>query len=263
MKKSTISIICTVISCVGTIGTAVMAVHETPETIRREDDRKLEIDPSGETELPWQEKAKIYAVGYWKTAAIAGVTIASSITSCAVSHSAYKQLLGVTAGVAAIGGRYKDKAVELFGEEKARLLSNAVNKEIKDDEFLTKKFWFHEPTSDQFFQSTLKDVYEAEYEANKRVTLEGYVCLGDIFPQIKKLSPKTSEWCWSQDMLVSDFGYPWIDFIHCRRNVMASEDGGIDWHFNEGRETYDINYGIYPMPPITIKEMGYMGPLDG
>lgn len=262
MNKHTISIVCSAITCIGIVATAIMAAHETPRAIEIIDDHKLEIDPTGETDLTWQEKVVDYAKGYWKTGVVAGTTIAINIIGCIISNKAYKALLSCSAAAAALGGRYKDKAVELFGKEKARILENELRKEQKDDEFLTKKFWFHEPVSDLFFQSTLKDVYEAEYEANKRVATEGYVSIGDIFPEIKRKAPKSAEWVWSQDYLVCDFGYPWVDFIHERKNCMASEDGGIDWHFNDGRETYDIVYGIYPMPPIRVKEMGYMGPLD-
>ena len=262
INKGTLSVVLTVVGCVGTVATAFMAIHETPRAIQILDEHRLQVDPSGETDLCWQEKALDYGKGYWKTAVVGGVTIAAQIGSCLVSHKAYKALMSASTAAAAIGAKYKDKAAELFGDEKARLLDNSVKKDLNDSEFMTKKVWFRESVSECCFQTTWKDIYEAEYEANRQLATVGYVCIGEIFPEIEKLAPKTAEWCWSQDMLIEDYGYPWLDFIHHLRNCPASEFGPIDWKLNDGRETYDITYGIYPMPPAQIKENGWLGPLD-
>lgn len=260
MNKATVSLILGIVGCFGVIGTAIMAIHETPEAIKRMDDHRLEIDPSGESDLSWQEKTIDYIKGYPKTIAVGGLTLAADITSLILTHKTIKGLAPAAGLAAAIGGRYKDKAAELFGEEKARILENAVKKDLKDDDFMTRKYWFQEPVSGVFFQSTMKDIYEAEYEANKRIATEGYVCIGEIFPEVEKQAPKTADWLWCQDQLVEDYGYPWLDFIHSRKNCQASEDGGIDYKFNEGRETYVINYGIYPMPHNLAIECGYESP---
>ena len=260
MNKAAVATILSIASVIGTVATTLMAIYETPEAIKRMDDHKLDIDPSGETDLSWQEKTIDYIKNYKKTILVGGVTIACEIGTVLLVHDAYKSIVGLAGLSAAIGGRYKDKAVELFGEEKAKILDNAVKKDLKDDEFLTKKVWFQEPVSGIFFQSTWRDVYEAEYEANKRIATEGFVCIGEIFPAVEKQAPKTADWLWCQDQLLDDFGYPWLDFIHQRKNCMASEDGGIDYKFNEGRETYVINYGIYPMPHNLAIECGYESP---
>lgn len=260
MNRGTISILCTAVAVVGTIATAIVAAYDTPKAMEILDEHRLDIDPSGETDLSWQEKAIDYAKGYWRTGIVATVTVTAEIVVCVLSTKSYKALVGMTATAAAIGGKYKDKAVELFGKEKARILDNAVKKDIRNDSFMTEKVWFQEPISGEFFQSTWKDVYEAEYEANKRIATEGWVALGEIFPEIEKRSPKTAEWIWCQDALLDDFGYPWLDFVHIRKNCIASEDGGVDWKFNEGRETYVIEYGIYPMPHDLLIENGYESP---
>lgn len=264
MKRENLSIILTALGTIGTIASAVMAAIDTPNAVDILDRHRLEIDPTGETDLTLKEKVIDYAKGYWKTGLIVLGTTACNIGSCALSTSSLKKAAIATGLGAAIGGKYKDEAVKLFGEEKARLLENSVKKEIKSDEFMTKKVWFQESVSGEFFQATWRDIYESEYELNKKIATEGWGSIGDLFPTLKRKCPKTAEWCWSEDMLVCDYGYPWVDFTHHKMNGPGSEDSpnGIDWKFNDGRETYIINYGIYPMPPLQIKDMGYMGPLD-
>jgi hypothetical protein len=260
MNKGTVSLILGIVGCVGVVATTVMAIYETPEAIKRMDDHRLDVDPSGESDLSWQEKAIDYVKGYPRTIITGSVTIAANVTSLILTHRTIKEFATVAGIGAAIGGRYKDKAAEIFGAEKAKILDNAVKKELKDDEFMTKKVWFQEPVSGIFFQSTWKDIYEAEYEANKKIATEGYVCIGELFPEIEKKAPKTAEWLWCQDQLLEDYGYPWLDFVHQRKNCYASEDGGVDYKFNDGRETYVINYGIYPMPHNLAIECGYESP---
>jgi hypothetical protein len=163
---------------------------------------------------------------------------------------AYKALLGYSATAAAIGAKYKDKAIEIIGKEKDKLINEQIKEETSSDDFMTKKVWFYEPVSEQFFQSTWMDIYEDEYEANKQLNVgTGYVELGDVFYQIRKLAPKTSKWAWDTDRVIEGYGYPWIDFSHEPKNRHSSEDGGIDWQFNDGRETYIIHYGAWPEPP--------------
>lgn len=243
-NKEVIPILLTGVSIIASVAAVVFAVRETPKATEIINSHK--DDPN----IPKKEKIMDYAKGYWRTGACLGVSAATSIASCAISNSRYKELLRLTASsTAAIGtaySKYKDKVKEIVGEEKAAEIDKAYK-----DSFCNEKVWFQESVSGEFFQSTWKDVYEAEYEANKRVSLEGEVELGDIFGILRYKAPKTAKWGWSQDMLFDEFGYPWIDFIHHRKNHLGDEDGGTDLTFNEGRETYIINYGIYPVPEGT------------
>lgn len=241
------------ISVITSIAAVVMAVNETPRAIEVMDNHRLEIDPTGETDLAPLEKVKDYGKSYWKTEILIGVSVASSIAACIVSHNNYKALMASSASLAALYSKHKDKVREIIGEEKAKLLDKEVKEELSDSEFMTKKVWFQESVSGEFFQSTWKDIYEAEYEANKRLQLEGFVTIGEIFP-ISKKAPKSAKWMWTQDLLCEDFGYPWLDFVHQIKNCPASEEPPIDFKFNDGRETYVINYGIWPLPPDLINE---------
>ena len=183
--------ILTGISVITSIAAVVMAANDTPRALEILDDHRLEVDPTGETDLTVQEKVVDYAKGYWRTGALLAVSVACNIASCVISHSNYKALAASAAAISAAYSRHKDKVKELIGEEKAKLIEKQVHKEVSNDEFMTKKIWFQEAVSGEFFQSTWKDVYEAEYEANKRLNLEGYVTIGELFP-IHKNSPKVS-----------------------------------------------------------------------
>lgn len=244
-KKGTIPMLLTGVSVIASIAAVVFAIRETPnatEIISHHKD-----NPDATT----KDKVVDYAKGYWRTGICLGVSTAASIASCAISNSRYKELIKLTASsTAALGTaytKYKDKVKDIVGEEKASMIDK-----LYKDSFCNEKIWFQESVSGEFFQATWKDIYEAEYEANKRVNLEGKVLLGDIFEDLRRKAPKTSKWGWTSYMLLDDYGYPWIDFVHRKKNGPALEDGGIDFNFNDGRETYVINYGIWPVPENTF-----------
>ena len=259
--KAAAPIILTGVSVLSSIGAVLLAIYETPKAIERIDNHRLVVDPTGETDISPKEKAIDYGKSYWKTGICLGVSIATGIASCAVSQRRYKGLLISAAGVSTAFAKHKDKVKKIIGEEKAKILDKEIRDEMinKSPEDLTSKKWFYEPISEQCFQMTLLEFYQAKLDANRDIQTCGQALLGDVFPAINKLAPKSAKSAWFYDELCECYGYPWLEIVAEPVNVPGSENGYIHWDINEGRETYCIRYDMYPLFPEVAKNYQYIG----
>ena len=261
--KHVAPIILTGVSVVTSIAAVIMAAHETPRAIEILDNHKLEIDPTYETDLTTGEKLKDYARGYWKTGVLLGVSVASSIASCAIGKHNYTMLLNSSAAIAALGGtytsKYKEEVKKLIGEEKEKLLDQKVRQAVKETNF-TDAVWFYEPITDTLFKSSLQTVSEERYDATTHIYNGDVVSLGEMFPELKKTvdygKAHMLDMVWDTDDMYDRFGWsvPLIDFVEI--NKPGSEnDGDPQNHrpnFNNGQHTYIIQYSHDPyVPPFT------------
>lgn len=261
--KQIAPIVLTGVSVVASIAAVVMAAYETPKAIEILDDHHLEVDPYGETDLTTGEKIKDYARGYWKTGAILGVSIASSIASCAVGKHNYTMLLKSSAAIAALGGtytsKYKEEVKKLIGEEKEKLIDQRARQAVKETNF-TDAVWFWEPITETLFKSSLQTVSDERYEGTTRIYNGDVISLGDMFPELRKAidygKSHMLNMVWDTDDMYDRFGWsvPLIDFVEI--NKPGSEnDGDPQNHrpnFNGGRHTYIIQYSHDPYePPFT------------
>ena len=263
--KGALPIIFTGVSIVGAIGSVLFAINETPKAIEVLDNHRLEVDPTGETDLAPMEKAVDYAKSYWKTEICLGVTIVADILACVTAQRQIKGLLVTAAGMSAVATKYKEEIKSTLGSEKAKEIESKIKKEIKEakkiesSEDLTSKKWFYEPMSDTCFQMTLTEFYQAKEDLNKYLNIAGVVELGDVFYPLRKLAPKACKSAWFYDDVVENGGYSWVEVGVDVINQPGSENGLIHWDVNDGRETYYIRYDIYPLPPNIAKDYQWIG----
>ena len=107
--KDIAPIILTAVSVASSIAAVIMAINETPRAIEILDDHRLEVDPTGETDISVKEKIIDYGKGYWKTAALLGLSVSSSIASCVIGHKNYRALMASTAVISTAYAKHKDK----------------------------------------------------------------------------------------------------------------------------------------------------------
>lgn len=254
--------ILTGISVVSSIGAVLLAIHETPKAIEVLDNHRLEIDETGKTDLAPMEKVKDYAKTYWPTGLCLLASIGTGIASCVISQKQIKGILVSAAGVSAAYAKYKNKIADVIGEEKARLIDQQVKKEIKENKDpvdLNSKKWFYDPVTESFFQMTLLEFEKAKQDINRDINTCGFAVMADAFPALKKLAPKGSKAAWFYDELIESCGYSWLEVSAYPRNIPGSENAEIDWKFNDGRETYHIEYEVWPLPPEIAKDYQYIG----
>ena len=267
--KDIAPIVLAAVSAVSSVGAVIMAIHETPRAIQILDDHRLEVDPDFECEedpLTTSEKIKDYAKGYWKTGILLGLSLGSGIAGCVIGHMNYKSLAATTALVSAAYSKHKDKVKKLVGEEKAKLIDKAVKDEMEVEKLKkpSDQVWFLDTVSDTYFQMTWQEYWDAKLSANRDLNTYGEISLGNMYPNITKYlkDKKAAEWEWFVDDVLETYGYPWLDITEELYNAPGSEsqeNGKYDKTIRDGKPTWVIRYGIWPLPPEVAKDYQYIG----
>ena len=267
--KDIAPIILAAVSAVSSVGAVIMAIHETPRAIQILDDHRLEIDPDFECEgdpLTTGEKIKDYSKGYWKTGILLGLAVGSGIAGCVIGHMNYKSLAATTALISAAYSKHKDKVKKFVGEEKAKLIDKAVKDEmeIERSKNPSDQVWFYDTVSDTYFQMTWQEYWNAKLLANRDLNTYGEISLGNMFPNIVKYlnDKKAADWEWFVDDVMENYGYPWLDIWEEEYNAPYSENqepGKQDSGIRDGKHTWVIRYGMWPLPPEIAKDYQYIG----
>lgn len=129
---------------------------------------------------------------------------------------------------------YKNKVVELYGEEADEKIEAAIEEEhLKDDGSVR---LFYDEYSDQYFESTLFEVQRAEYELNRKMLKEDCVFLNDWYEELGiKIMENGFAVGWSTFQCMEMYWQPWIDFDH------------YTFTTKEGRECTGISFVEYPV----------------
>lgn len=267
--KNIAPIILTAVSVASSIAAVVMAVNETPRAIEILDNHRLEVDPDSECAedpLTTKDKALDYAKGYWKTGVLLGVSVTTSIASCVIGNRNYRALAAATATLYAAYGKHKQKVKEIVGEEKAKLIDQAVKKEMLAEKKKnpTERVWFYDTISEACFPMTWQEYWDAKLCANRDLNTFGEISLGNMFPNITEYmaDKKYADEEWFVDELLENYGYPWLDISEELYNAPGSEDqnkGRYDPDIRGGKPTWVIRYSLWPLPPEVAKDYQYIG----
>lgn len=220
-KRNSATIL-TVAGAVGAVTTAVMAVKATPKALalleeakeeKGEDLTKLEtIKVAGPVYIP------SVLVGASSVACIFGANVlnkrkqASLVSAYALLDNSYKE--------------YKKKVDELYGEEagehvRAEIAKDKYTDDVKPSDNNTQLFYdFY---SGRYFESTMENVIKAEYEINRKVSIQGYACLNDFYLLLGlEEIPSGYDEGWSAGAMFDMNWQAWIDFAH--ETVIIDED---------------------------------------
>ena len=231
----------TILSCVsiaGVVITTVTAIRATPKALtlihEKEDELGVEKLTAGETiKATWKCYIPTALIGMSTISCIIGANIltqksqASLISAYTLLDNSFKE--------------YRKKANDIFGEDADKRIKEAIAKEkfskqpfkVTEDKQL-----FYDMTSDRYFESTLAEVYRAEYELNREYAKHGYCCLNDFYDLIGIDEVAYGyETGWSMDASNMFYGYDCIDFEH---ELVSLEDE------DDGLECYVL---IMPFPP--------------
>ena len=264
--KRVAPIILTGISVIASIAAVVMSAHDTPRAIEILDDHRLELDPTGETELLMSEKLKDYAKGYWRTGILLGVSIGSCIASCVISNHNYKALASAAALTAAYTAKYRSKVRDVIGKEKEKLLDQQVRKEVKPKNFTDAVVFHYDFPKDENgfrmyepieFKASLKDMYEQYIDGLQQIANLEVISIGDMFPQMYKAIPKNDprqyqlDRIWHTDMLLDGYDVMVPSIYFDPVNIKGSENESYvhSDHINDGKPAYIIRCMEDPEPP--------------
>lgn len=196
----------------GIIATSVLCIEATPKAM------KLIAEAEEGSDEPLTTKEKIVAAApVYIPAACMGIgTIMCVISMNMISYNTQKTLAGMYVLSDQSFKNYRDKLIELKGEEADKEIRDAVVREYGDFHQLgidipdTKMTWI-EPYTGRTFEAYEREVMDAEYHINRNYILRGYVTVNEYLEFLGLDSAGEEEDYIGWEMAG---GIYWIDFMH-------------------------------------------------
>lgn len=238
----------TILTCVGAVGvvaTTVMAVKATPKALTLIEKAKAD---KGEDLTRW-ETVKIAGPTYIPAALMGVGTIACIFGSNVISRHQQASLMSAYALLDSSYKEYKNKVDELYGEEAGQKVREEIAKDkytgdvtLSDDS----NELFYDFYSGRYFESSIETVQRAEYEVNRTLYVNGYVCVNDFYELLGIGGrPEYAELGWTCGQLESMYWHTWIEFEHSKAPL---EEGS---EYDDGLEATII---YMPLEPVIDAE---------
>lgn len=236
--KRNASTILTSIGGVGVVVASVMVAKETPKALALLEKAEQE---KGES-LTTLEKVKTAAPAY-VPAAIVGVSTLACIVGANVLNT--RQQASLMSAYALLDSSYKDyknKVLELYGEDGNKQVKESLAQDKYEEEDITvseDKILFYDEFSRRYFESTIEDVQRAEYHLNRDLSMRDYATVNEFYdylglPHIDG----GDELGWSTGMNFDYYWQSWIDFGHHKTTmddglecfiITMYEEPGLGW----------------------------------
>lgn len=220
--KHNASTFLTCIGGVGVIATAVMAVRATPKVVKLlehcEDEKGSSLTKTEVIQIAGLHYIPSFLIGIGTLACIFGANIlnkrqqATLMSAYALVDKSYKE--------------YKKKVDELYGEEAHKEVVTSIVKDQYAEEGIEvgdSKKLFYDDFSGRYFESTSKDVIEAEYNLNRNMAYNSVAYLNEFY-EFLGLEPieAGNELGWSRCILDAMYLAECIEFDHER--VLLEDD---------------------------------------
>lgn len=215
----------TILACAGGVGvvaTAVVAVKDTPKAIQIIEQAE---EAKGES-LTVVEKIKYAGPVYIPAILIGASTLACIFGASSLNKRQQASLMSAYALLDNSYKEYKKKVDEIYGEG----ANNRIRGEIAKDKYgqddvqvEDEKQLFYDYFSERYFESTMEEVMQAEYDLNRKLHTKGYAFLNEFY-EIVGLEPVDygHNLGWSLGASLSHYWKTWIDFRH---EKVEMEDG--------------------------------------
>lgn len=207
----------TILTCIGAVGvvaTAVTAVRATPKALELIEESYPEPSNAIETvKVAWKPYIPSIIIGTATISCIFGANVLNRRQQAALTSAyiflerSYKE--------------YKDKVKAVLGEEAAKQVDTEIVKDkLTDEDMLptslsADKCLFYEEHYGQFFERTMLEVRDAEYQLNRKLSKEGEASLNDFMELLDLPKVKHGDILgWSQEDAFDFYNYTWIEFEH-------------------------------------------------
>lgn len=209
------STILTYIGGAGVIATTVLAVKATPKAIRLIEHEEAE---KGE-KLTKTETIKVAGPAYIPTIMTGVTTIACIFGANVLNKRHQAALMSAYALLDNSYKEYKNKVIELHGEEAHAEVRDAIAKDKYEELGMTlepDKELFYDEFSGQYFQATMAEVLDAEYQLNRDIQTQGWATLGDFYDALGIDYDDGGVLGWSEGGNFARYWQSWIDFSHTK-----------------------------------------------
>lgn len=232
----------TILTCVGAIGvvaTAVMTAKATPKATRL---LELAEEEKGE-DLTKLESIKVAGPVYIPAMIVGTATVTCIFGANMLNKRQQASLISAYALLDSSYKDYKKKVDELYGEEAGVRVREEIAKDKYDSSVVFEdEELFYDEFSGRYFNSTMAEVIQAEYNLNRQIALNGGAYLNEFyeFLDIPPI-PAGMELGWSTSLLESHHWTSWLDFDH-EKVVM---DDGLECYIVKMRYEPMIDYAYY------------------
>lgn len=223
--KKNSSTILSSLAIVGLVATTITSAKATPKAIKLVEEFK---ESNGTDEVSKVDIFKITYKQYLPTVIIGAATVSCIIFSNKINIERQKDIMTAYILLHQTFEQYKNKVKELYGEDADNKIKYEIYKENKTDNPCLimssgdDKIIFYMDYYDRFFERSMLEVREAEYQLNRQLIKKGEVPLNYF---LELLDLPTSEegkiLGWSQDSAFDIYNYTWVDFSH---EQMKTED---------------------------------------
>ena len=207
----------TILTCAGSVGvvaTAVVAVKDTPKAMQIIDQAE---EAKGES-LTVVEKIKYAGPVYIPAILIGASTLACIFGAHSLNKRQQASLMSAYALLYNSYKEYKKKVDEVYGEGADARIKGEIAKDKyyqEDIHVEDEKQLFYDYFSERYFESTMEEVMQAEYDLNRTLHTRDYAYLNDYYDMIG-LDHIPYGWTlgWSIGAALSHYRKTWIDFRH-------------------------------------------------
>jgi hypothetical protein len=203
----------TILTCVGVVGvvaTGVAAVQATPKAMRLLEQAKEQKCE----ELTKLETVKAAGPVYIPTVIIGASTIACVIGANVLNKRQQAAIMSAYALLDSSYKEYKKKVSDMYGEEANEYVRKELAKDHYKDENIewdTDTELFYDEFSGRYFESTAKDVIQAEYNLNRQMATCSGAYLNEFYDFLGiDTIPAGNELGWSTGILESHYWAEWI-----------------------------------------------------
>lgn len=189
LKKNSPAIL-TGLGVAGFIGTVISVGKATPKAMMLLEEKKLDLDREKLTPVEVVQTV-------WMCYIPAAVMGALSILCVISAHSANAKrnaALATAYGLSETALKeYKTKIIETIGEKKEKVVRDSISQDkIEKNPVVTKEvvitekgnYLCYEPLSGRYFKSDIDQVKKAVNEVNRRLLLDSYISLNDLYDEL-------------------------------------------------------------------------------
>lgn len=215
----------TILTCIGGVGvvtTSVMAVKATPKALVLLEEAKEE---KGE-DLTKFEIVKVAGPSYIPAVIAGTATIACIFGANMLNKRQQASLMSAYALLDSSYKEYKDKVVEVYGEEADSKIKEEIAKDKYEETDISVedgKQLFFDTFSGRYFHSTMIDVQNAEYFLNRDLSMRDWATVNEWYAYLD-IPPIDGgdDLGWSTGMNFDYYWQSWIDFTHSK---VTTDDG--------------------------------------
>lgn len=217
--KNNASTILTCIGAGGMVATVTLTIKAAPKAKWKLAQAKIDKEnATGDNKLTVIETLQVCGIDYAPTTIVGICTLGCFFGANILNRKQQAALMSAYAALNSTYQSYRDKVCDIFGQGADEMVQKAVEEEKRKDNDYPP--WdipqtFYLKGYDKFFERTMVQVKDAEYEINRLFILRGNATFNEFLKLLDLEPVKDGDlYGWEEFLGEEFYGYRWIDFNH-------------------------------------------------